>query len=773
MRSVLLLITVAVSLSAQSMSVNGASSAAVPVNTTMELALHGQAGQPYLWLFDVAPGPVNIYGVSVPLALSPVTVSLPVATLPGNGTANISVGISDDPALYGLQIFSCALLLDPSAPAQFVSTNGVDFTFFGAGASAGGDAAVFAGSSVTLDGSGNLDPVTGALPAGANLSWSVVDAGGTLNPTLTHADTLNPEFTAGGSGSCLVRCFLQGPGISRTDDVRIDVYELTLSSPADNSFATGSVNVAGTLHGPVGSAMSLNGSGVSLSAGGGFSAGAQSLTQRVNTFHFEVTAPSGAHCARTLTVTNGVGTALSAFQTPGTFLRIGGVTLDALEPVIATALGAIPLDPVVAAIPAIPVLNTFFLSATIDPLGATHDPTVIVDLYPAASGIGLSITYTNFVMTTAVTGAILGAPYSETATISASSVVISGDLVISSNSSGALTTAIQNRNAVFNNFTFTVTGVLGTLTQLGLIQTTIQTLLETALEATLDAIPLALNPVLGSIVLGFPLPGTPLSVDLPLEAVNYDPAGLVIANRFRTTTSVISPTAPVITHILGSAGTTPAMGATTPVGNLPFDIALGVSDGALNQALGTLTTAGSFELALDLASLGVVNAGATAALVPGAGFESFPATAAVSAAMAPGAAPVMEFTAGTTTTGTLHVGNLRVILSAQSGAVAVPVLEVSLNVTAGVNVGIDATTGALTFSVVNVAASGAQHRCLAGYDAAGSISALNAVAALAVQQILAPLTGITLPSLGGTGLIAEVSVHPANPHLLGFYIDLP
>ncbi len=769
----LCLIGLAVCLNAQVMSVNGSSSAAVPVNTTMVLSLQGQSVQPYIWFFDVSPGPVTLFGVNIALGFTPMVMDLGVALLPANGNQTIAVGIMDNPVLYGLQIFSCALLLDPAAPAQFVASNGIDFTFFDDSASAGGDTVIYAGSSVTLDGSGNLDPGTGLLPAGATLTWTVVDAGGTLNPVITNASALHPSFSASGSGSCLVRCYLQGGGIARTDDVRIDVYSLNLASPLDNSFANGSVGISGTLQGPAGAALSMDGAGVLLAGNGSFNAGAQALAQRVTTFTFEVSAPSGARCAKSVTVTNGTGTPITNFQTPGTFLRIGGVTLDALEPLISAALGAIPLDPVVAAIPAIPVINTFFLSATIDPTGATHDPAVLVDFYPAAAGIGLSITYTNFAMTSAVTGAIFGAPYNDVATISATSIVISGDLVISSNSSGGLVTSIQNRNVAFTGFTFSVTGPLGSLSQVTILQTAIQGLLQVALETMLDVIPLALNPVLSQIVLSFPLPGTTLTMDLPLEAVNYDTAGLVIANRFRTTSSVLSPNAPALTHIWGAAGSTPAMGANTPVAALPYDIALGVSDGALNQALATLTRSGAFEQALDAGTLGAATAGAMAALVPGAGFESFPASATISMRVIPGSAPTMEFSAATATTGTLHVGNLRLLIAADSAGTPAQVLEVSLDIVAGINITIDPVTGALTFGVGTVSASLAAHQCLAGYDAGSAVTALNAVAALIVQQIIAPLGGITLPTLGTAGGVVEVSVHPGNSHLLGVYLDIP
>ncbi|MSR74066.1 MAG: hypothetical protein EXS14_01130 [Planctomycetes bacterium] len=755
------------------MTVNAVTSAAVPVNTNMTLSLTSQASQPYIWFFDVAPGPINVFGVSIPLGFTPYVLDLGVALLPPSGTHNISVAIMDDPVLYGLHLFSCALLLDPSAPAQFVASNGIDFTFFDDSASAGGDAATFSGRSVTLDGSGNLDALTGALPVGTTLSWSVVNAGGASNPVITNPNSVHPEFNAMGSGSCLVRCYLQGGGIARTDDVRIDVYTLNLNGPADNSFATGSVNVSGSLVGPVGAALSLNGSGVVLAGNGSFNAGNHVLAQRVNTFHFEVSSITGAQTAKSVTVTAGTGTLLTSFQTPGTFLRIGGVNFDAIEPLISAALGALPLSPIVAAIPAIPILNTIFLSASIDPTGASHDPAVVVNIFPAAAGIGLSITYNNFVMTSTVSGAIFGAPYNDIATISATSITISGDLVISSNSSGGLTTSVQNRNVVFTGFNFTVTGPLGGLSQLGLIQTAIQSLLVTALQATLDAIPLALNPLLNAIVLSFPLPGTNLTVDLPLETVNYDTAGVVIANRFRTTSSVVSPNAPTLTHIYGASGTTPPMGANSPVLAAPFDLAMGISDGALNQALGTLTLSGAFENILNAVALGAANAGAMAALVPSAGFESFASNAAISTRTLLGSAPLIEFTAGTVTTGSLHVRNLRLQIFADSGGKPALVLEASLDIQAALNISIDPVTGALTFGVGTINANVVENQCLAGYNAAGSVAALNAVAALIVQQIVAPLTGITLPSLGSTGGVVEVSVHPGNSHLLGIYIDLP
>lgn len=760
-------------LAAQSHLINGSTNALVPVNSTMTATLSGQPNQLHWWLVDVTPGPVTVYGVNVALGFTPALLDLGIGALDANGQRTISVGIMDDPALHGLSLHSCALFLDPAAPAQFTASNGVSFTFLDDGASAGGDAATFVGEAITLDGSGNLDPVTQTLPIGAGITWAVEDAGGALNPRFIDAHAVYPQFVADGPGTVLARCYVQGGGVAATDDVRIDVFALNLTSPTDNGFANGSVAISGQLLGPTGSALSLDGQGVLLAGNGSFSSGNVALVNRVTEFHFVASAPTGASAGRVITVTNGVGQIRDGFQTPGAFLRIGGVTLDALEPLIAQALGAISLDPIVAAIPAIPVVNTALFSATIDPQGATHDPAVLVDFFPSPTGIGLSVTWNNVVITSAITGSFIFAPYAETATISTTSVVLTAELQLTSNSSGALVANLANRNATLNGFNFTVTGAIGGLSQIGLIQTAISTVVELALETALDAVPLALNPVLSTIVLQAPLPGTPLSIGFPLETVTYDTAGLVIATRFRAVTNTVAPTAPVIQQIWGSTGVTPAFGATTPALMLPFDHAMGISDGALNQTLATLAVAGILDMPLSLASLNVVDAGAMALLVPGAGFESFDSATPVSARVSARAAPVVEFTPGTAQHGTVRIPHLRLEVLAGTGAGAVAVLTTSASITAGISISADPVTGVMTFSVSNAAASVSLLENLAGYDASGAVAALNALAMLAAQQVLAPLSGIALPTLGTAGGIAEVSVHPANPHLAGIYIDIP
>ncbi len=772
LRLVLIAAFSATSLAAQSHLINGSTNALVPVNSTMTATLSGQPNQLHWWLVDVSPGPVMVYGVNIALGFTPALLDLGIATLDANGQRSISVGIVDDPALHGLSLHSCALFLDPAAPAQFTASNGVSFTFLDDGASAGGDAATFVGEPVTLDGSGNLDPGTQALPPGASITWSVIDAGSALNAHFLDSNAVFPQFVADGPGTVLARCYVQGGGVAATDDVRIDVFALNLTSPVDNGFASGSVAVTGQLLGAAGSALSLDGQGVILAGNGAFSAGNTPLTGRVTEFHFVASAPTGASAGKVITVTNGVGQARDGFQTPGAFLRIGGVTLDALEPLIAQALGAISLDPIVAAIPPIPVVNTAFFSATIDPLGATHDPAVLVDFFPSPTGIGLSVTWNNVVITSAITGSFIFVPYAETATISTTSVVLTAELQLTSNSSGALVANLANRNATLNGFSFTVTGAIGGLSQIGLIQTAISTVVELALETALDAVPLALNPLLSMIVLQAPLPGTPLSIGFPLETVTYDPAGLVIATRFRALTNTVATTAPDIPLIWGSTGATPAFGATTPAAALPFDHAMGISDGALNQTLATLTVAGMLDMPLSLASLNVVDAGTMALLVPGAGFESFDSSTPVSARISARAAPVVEFTTGTAHHGTVRIAHLRLeVLAGATGEV--PVLTTSASITAGISFSADPVTGVMTFSVANAAASVSLLENLAGYDASGSVAALNSLALLAAQQVLASLSGIALPTLGTAGGIAEVSVHPANPHLAGIYIDIP
>ena len=753
--------------------INGSSSALVPVNSNMTATFAGQPSQWHWWMVDISPGPVSVYGVEIALGLTPYLLDLGIAQLDSVGHRALTIGVVDDPALHGLSLYSCGLFLDPTAPSQFTASNGASMTFLDDGASAGGDAAAFSGEPITLDGSGNLDPATNALPVGASITWLVVDAGGAANPRFLNPNAVYPQFVADSPGTVLARCYVQGGGVAATDDVRIDVYNLNLNSPVDNGFATASVQIAGQLQGPSGSALSRDGQGIVLAADGTFNAGTIALTQRVTEFRFAVSAPSGAVVAKTVTVTKGVGQAWDAFQTPGTLLRMGGVTLDALETVLSQAFGSISLNPIVSAIPAIPIINTTFFSATIDPTGATHDPAVVVDIFPAANGIGVSVTWTNVVITSAVTGSLFFVPYTETATISATSVVVTAELQITSNASGALVANLVNRDATLNGFTFSVTGALGGLTQISLIQQAMRAAIELALETALDVIPLALNHVLGTIVLQAPLPGTPLTLGFPLENVVYDPAGLVIANRFRATTSAVAPTAPNITQIWGSTGSTPSFGNTTPVSALPFDHAIGISDGALNQILGTLTMSGYLDMPLSLTSLSITNAGGMAMLTPGAGFESFDPATPVTARIAPRAAPLIEFSATAGQHGTVRIPHLRVEVLAGAAGSEVPVLTCSLSITAGISITADPVTGVMTFNLSNASATVSLLENLAGYDASTAVGALNSIALLVAQQVLGPLSSIAFPTLGAAGLIPEVSVHPANPHLVCVYIDVP
>jgi hypothetical protein len=764
---------------AQTMTANGSSGVVyVPVGATLDLELSGPPGAPYFWLFNLQPGPTQIGGVSIPVDLGQGLVDLGQgASFPASGTVSLQVSIPDVAALSGLTIYAVGVVLDLGPPASLVVGEGVAFTFTVPGADAGPDTATLVGQPLTLDGSANLDSA-GQIPAGASLQWSVIEYPAGSAATLDGAQSGYPVLTPDLPGTYRVDLQVQSAQGYSADIVEIEVFDLSFSSPADGSFTSGPVAVNGTLTGPAPASFVIDGLATPLVAGA-FDAGNLPLAALVNPITATITTSSGVVLEKTVTVIAGTGLPLSAPASPGAVLRLGGASLDALEPPLEAALAAIPLGSLITAIPPIPVVNTTLFSATFAFTGASYDVNnVDVDLFPSSGAIGIAVTLPMLNVTADVTGTLLFAPYAEVATITADSAVISGELVISAAPSGALMVSVQNNTAVLNNFAFNVSGVLAGLTQLGAIQQAMQGALELALAGFLDLLPPALNPLLAQIVptIDLSASGIPLQVTLPLDALSYDTDGLTLGTAFLATPTAMGPQSPPLTEYLGTPGTTPTFTTLSPVNALPFEVAAGFNDDLLNHLLAATILTGALDLDFTTPVGGVtLDAGSLALLVPGAGFEAFPATTPITLALRHTTAPAMTLSATGPDSGTLHVGNALVDFLAQiAPGRSVPVISVGFSATAGLALSLDPVAGTLLVTPGTVSVTSALRGAIAGANAAPTLASLDTVLEALIPFILAPVNVVPLPgaALGGT-IVTEISVSPANPDTVIAYFDLP
>lgn len=770
--------------SAQILRVNGKTTFAnVPIGSNIVLDFAGTPGLPHVWAFNTGPGPTVILGQSIPVLIDGNQIEIGgYSPLPPSGVRTEVYGIAVNPTLVGLTIYSAGVVIDPNAPGGFSVTNGISFRFVEQGGSAGPDAVGFAGRPIPLDGSGNLLP-GGQIPGGMTFQWAVLDGPANAVATLNEANTPFPSLVADTSGLYTVEVVTDQGGTPRADEVVVAVYSLNFTSPQDGSFVSAAPLVTGTCVGPQLQSFSINGASTALSTNGSFNGGTLALSGVMNPVTARVTRPDGSFAERTITVINSPSADLAAFGIPGSVLRVGGVTLDALEPPIEQILGAIPLNTLVTALPSIP-LNLGLLTVNTTFTGATFDPLVDFDFFPTATNtIGVGITFTNLNITATLTGSFFGLPFTETATITSTAATVTGELSVGSNAQGGVVVSVINSNAVLNNFSFAVTGLLGGLTQIGAIQTLLRGAIETVLEGTLQLIPTALNPLLASVQLSFDLSaaGFPVTVDLPFNAIGYDVNGLTVANNFRATALVTGPNAPALTNYASTAGQTPFFGTTTPVASAPFDFAFGVNDDLVNQLLAQTVKSGALDL--DLASsLGTgggaltLVASALALVIPGAGFEDLGGATPITIRLRHTTAPAAKFSATGAATTQIWLGNLELHFLAETvpGTLST-ILVVGVTADTATTITVDPQTGGITVTPGTPSVTASLLATLPGRDPTAGLAGLTQI----VQQILplltAPLNLIALPGAGLVGgLIPEISVFPSGAQdMVVTYIDLP
>ncbi|NRA97310.1 MAG: hypothetical protein HRU14_13995, partial [Planctomycetes bacterium] len=688
---------------------------------------------------------------------------------PATGTAQVSLTIADL-ALAGQTFYSVGVFLDSSG---VLVSNGVSLTFVLPGADAGPDAATFVGQAVTLDGSPMLN-AAGVIPSGTNPAWTVTSAPAGSAPQLQNDQGAFPVFSADMAGTYTIELQTMGPGGLSADTATVDVFNVQFSSATDGAFVSGPVALDGTIDGPPFSSLDINGSAAGV-VGNAFSAGTLMPTPIMNPITASVTTVSGQVLERTITVINGAAAPMGSLGTPGTALRMNGPALDAIEPPVETALAQLPLNALFTAIPTIPIIPSGIFTANLTFTGASFDPTTVdFDLFPANCAIGVAITLNTLSITADITGTqLFGGAYSETATITADSVIITGEMIIALNAQGGIETTLQNTSASFVNFNMQVTGILGLF--FGLVQPAVETALATAFESALTVIPTALNPVLAGLALTVDLSasGIPMQIDLPLNSVCYDTDGLTLANDILATPTQTSPTAPAITDYLTTPGSVPTFGPTTAVNGVAYDFALGVDDELMNQSLAALTIAGALDL--DLTDLGgtPISASALAMTLPGAGFDAFPASTPVTLRVRQTTAPAIAFSA-TGDAASLRIGNQRLIFVAEPAAgIQVPVLEVGVTTSAALTITIDPTAGSLTLTPGTITVTATAGGAIAGANATGALGGINSIVQQIVPLITQPLSGIPLPFTGAGGSVVEVSVPGASPSMLLTWLDIP
>jgi hypothetical protein len=110
------------------LALDGQTSVVRPIGSTVTATIDAAAGRPAALALDVSAGPTNIFGITVPLGLTPSLVLTVVGIVPPSGTLSYGIGVPFQESLHADKLYLAAITLDPSAPQGIHASNGCDLT---------------------------------------------------------------------------------------------------------------------------------------------------------------------------------------------------------------------------------------------------------------------------------------------------------------------------------------------------------------------------------------------------------------------------------------------------------------------------------------------------------------------------------------------------------------------------------------------------------------------------------------------------------------------
>ncbi|QDU69740.1 hypothetical protein [Engelhardtia mirabilis] len=115
---------------ASDLTLDGRTSTVAQLGSSLAIELTGAPGQVALVGVDVSPGPVDLFGQSIPIGLTPAFAFVGDGPTDGSGSFGFSLVLPSDPALDGVTFYLVGVLADPtgSAPLDFSGSADVTLT---------------------------------------------------------------------------------------------------------------------------------------------------------------------------------------------------------------------------------------------------------------------------------------------------------------------------------------------------------------------------------------------------------------------------------------------------------------------------------------------------------------------------------------------------------------------------------------------------------------------------------------------------------------------
>ncbi|MEM7202429.1 MAG: hypothetical protein AAF628_19310 [Planctomycetota bacterium] len=123
-----------------SLDLDGQTSAVGELGQSVTVNISGTPGRPAILLLDVSPGPVVLFGQSVPLGITPAVAVVPVGNIPAGGTISLSLNLPANTTAHGAQIFFAAVVDETGTRPGLSWSNGADLTLADRAAQLAGNA---------------------------------------------------------------------------------------------------------------------------------------------------------------------------------------------------------------------------------------------------------------------------------------------------------------------------------------------------------------------------------------------------------------------------------------------------------------------------------------------------------------------------------------------------------------------------------------------------------------------------------------------------------
>lgn len=773
---------------ASDLTLDGGTLAQVPFGGQFQIQLDGAPGLPVLIYADTSPGPTVLLGESVPLGFTGNLVFVVGGTTDGGGSFTTPFFLPEAPQQAGVTVFLAGAVLDPLDPNGVDVSNGAQLDIVPQ-VGAGANQTTLVGRSVVLDGS-LAQLADGTLAPGTSVDWQILGRPPGSGALLSGGNGLFPTLTPDVPGDYLVEVAVTAGGATATDQTTVHAFDLQLAPALDGSYVLPPfVSVQGQLQGPPLASFTLNDAPVVLSPTGDF--GPLLVNQVPGEVFlpilFELQHADGSTTRERMSVAQGVPLPLVLPSSQSLAARLNQAGYDDLEPSAEATLAASDIEALLLAQGPILVENTTgpfgitLFSATVQFTGMSYS-SLDIQLTPSTGGVDGVVSLFGVNANFDVWGEVVEIPYNLSGNITTSPASITATMGITV-SGGTLQASVSSIDVDLQNFDFDLTGFIGSVAELFVIESAVQEEVENAIIAAVQAdFPPAVEELLNSFVVAGNLFDT-LEVDVdvvaPIAGVVPSSNGTTILLDGTSTAVTSEPGSPVVTTYRSTFSAAPAFGTTTP-GGLPYGAGLAVADDFLNQVLAAATGAGLLEG--DLAELFDPSGGGGALFTndvldlffPGAGFDKFPDGTPVQMLAHGTMPPIVRSTPGGPTLGVVDLADLEIRFDLMDQGTTVTLLVLTLDASAELDLTIDGT-GALT-AILGTATVDAQAlNGFPGTDLAVLDQGVTFLQGILLPQLITLFAGIPLPSLEAQGLgLApdEVALTGGASEYVGFFGSL-